>query len=152
VLAATLSVGVLSSQIGAMIKLLRVLMLGPVVLTLVCIMARRKRNRNGQASSQIAGRGERLISTPVTTLVPWFMLGFMALALCRSSGRLPAAILGPIASATHLLTIVSMAALGLNVDQRTLAQCGNKIALTVSGSLAALFLMSLTIVHVLPAP
>lgn len=151
VLAATLPVGTLSSQIGTIVKLLRVLMLGPVVLGIACIVAGRKRRLIRQAPRQERQSG-LLISTPITTLVPWFLVGFVGLASCRSSGVLPSAMIGPTASAAHLLTVVSMAGLGLNVDLRTLGQCGSKIALVVAGSLAGIFLMSLLIVRTLPLP
>lgn len=150
VLAATLPVGILSSQIGTVIKLLRVLMLGPVVLGIACIAAGRKRRLLHCATDQQGAHRAARISTPITTLVPWFLVGFVGLASCRSCGVLPGALVGPTASAAHLLTVVSMAALGLNVDLRTLTQCGNRVALAVAGSLASTFLMSLLIVRSLP--
>ncbi len=152
VLAATLPVGTLSSQIGTIVKLLRVLMLGPVVLGIAGIVAGRKRRLLRRAPPQQEGQGAPRISTPITTLVPWFLVGFVGLASCRSSDVLPGVLIGPIASAAHLLTVVSMAGLGLTVDLRTLAQCGNRIALTVAGSLAGIFLISLMIVRSLPLP
>ena len=150
VLAATLPVGILSSQIGTVIKLLRVLMLGPVVLGIACIAAGRKRRLLHCATDQQGAHRAARISTPITTLVPWFLVGFVGLASCRSCGVLPGALVGPTASVAHLLTVVSMAALGLNVDLRTLTQCGNRVALAVAGSLASTFLMSLLIVRSLP--
>ena len=150
VLAATLPVSILSSQVGTMIKLLRVAMLGPMVVILSCLMASRRRQEVRRNPRSVAGQDGPFLLTPVATLVPWFLVGFVALASCRSLGLLPSNVLGPIGSTGHLLTIVSMAALGLNVDLRMLARCGNRIAMAVSGSLVVLFVMSITVVRVLP--
>ena len=150
VLAATLPVSVLSSQVGTMIKLLRVLMLGPVVVGIACVVAIQQRRRGRHKPHWPIVQAEFRMSTPIATLVPWFLVGFVGLALCRSSGVVPGALLGPVVSLAHLLTVLSMAALGLNVDIRSLARCGNRIALAVAGSLAAILLMSFFIVRGLP--
>src|SRR3984885_7158618 len=69
VLAATLPIGALSNQVGTVIKLVRVLMLGPVVLGFSLLAgglrpAESRANRHGPA---------------LTELVPWFIIGFLAL-------------------------------------------------------------------------
>lgn len=152
VLAATLPVGPLSSQIGTVVKLLRVLMLGPVVLGISFIVTRRKSCLMRHASPQGEARESFRPSTSIATLVPWFLVGFVGLAACRSSGVIPSAAIEPTATTAHLLTVVSMAALGLNVDLRALARCGDRTALAVAGSLAGIFLASLLIVSCLPLP
>ena len=152
VLAATLPVGLLSSQIGTIVKLLRVLMLGPVILGIGGVQVWRARRIDRIARHAPQNHGPARVSTPVSTLVPWFLVGFVGLASCRTSGLVPGALIGPAASAAHLLTVVSMAALGLNVDIRTLTQCGNRIALAVAGSLASILFLSLMIVRSLSPP
>lgn len=67
VLAATIPVGAVSTQIGTLVKLMRVLMLGPVILLLGL-----KGGRSGNA---------RL---PLKHLVPWFIVGFFAMMVARS--------------------------------------------------------------------
>lgn len=152
VLAATVPVGTLSSQIGTVVKLLRVLMLGPVVLGVAFIVTRRGGRLLRHASPRQEARRALPTSPPIAMLVPWFLMGFVGLAACRSSGVIPGALIGPTGSAAHLLTVVSMAALGLNVDLRTLARCGSRIALAMAGSLAGIFLMSLLVVRAFPLP
>jgi uncharacterized integral membrane protein (TIGR00698 family) len=71
VLAATAPVSAVSLQMGTLVKLLRVLMLGPVVLVLT-LMER----RSGEA---VLGSGR----LPIRHLVPWFILGFIALRLLQ---------------------------------------------------------------------
>src|SRR6185295_14484806 len=77
VLAATLPIGELSNQVGTIVKLVRVLMLGPVVLGLALLM--------GRMRSASAAPGERRWP-PLRELVPWFIVGFLLLALVRSLG------------------------------------------------------------------
>ncbi|WP_237480702.1 YeiH family protein [Lichenibacterium dinghuense] len=152
VLAATLPVSVLSSQIAVIVKLLRVMMLGPVVLGIAFLVTRRRHRLLRHASPRQEAREALRTSTPIAMLVPWFLVGFFGLAACRSSGLVPSAFVAPTASAAHLLTVVSMAALGLNVDLRTLVRCGNRTALAVAGSLALILLLSLLIVRSFPLP
>lgn len=122
VLAATVPVGVLSSQVGTLVKLMRVLMLGPVVLFLGLVQGRRER-----------------VSLPVSTLVPWFIIGFLLMVGARSAGLLPEAALPALQASSAYLTVVSMAALGLSVDLRSVAASGGRV-------LAAGFLSILTLV------
>jgi uncharacterized integral membrane protein (TIGR00698 family) len=135
VLAAAAPVGVLAMQTGTLVKLVRVLMLGPVVLGL-SLLARRA--GNGAAGALKLHR-----------LAPWFILGFLALAAIRSTGWLPQPVLAPTAVAANLLTVVSMAALGLEVDVRVVARAGGRVMTVVTASLAALGAISLGLIHLL---
>ncbi|MEO8286647.1 MAG: putative sulfate exporter family transporter [Chloroflexota bacterium] len=130
VLAATLPVSALSGQIGTLVKLARVLMLGPVVL----FFALRFRQPDG------AGR------VSVSKLVPPFIIGFLLLALARSVGVLPAAIADPLREVSRWLTIAAMAALGLGVDVRAVRKVGRPVLLTVAGSLLVLIVVSATLI------
>ncbi|WP_342151639.1 YeiH family protein [Methylorubrum sp. SB2] len=135
VLAATAPVAALSVQVGTLVKLVRVLMLGPVVLAL-SLGARRA-----------GGRGDA--GLPLHRLVPWFILAFLALAGLRSAGLIPQAALPPLAGAANGLTVVSMAALGLGVDLRSLAGAGPRVTLAVVASLVALAGISLGLIRLL---
>jgi uncharacterized integral membrane protein (TIGR00698 family) len=134
VLAATAPVSALSAQVGTLVKLVRVLMLGPVVLVLSLIAARRAQ-----------GDGARL-KLNVSKLVPWFILGFLALVAARSMGAIPEPALKPASSAATLLTIISMAALGLGVDVRQVAKAGVKATSVVTLSLLVLGAISLGLI------
>jgi uncharacterized integral membrane protein (TIGR00698 family) len=132
VLAATLPIGALSNQVGTVIKLVRVLMLGPVVLELA-LLARRVR----PASDRLDPRRPRL-----GELVPWFIVGFLIVLAVRSMGLIPQPILPAITSVAALLTTVAMGALGLGVDVRVVARTGVRVTLAVVASLIVLGLMS----------
>ncbi|GJE56261.1 MULTISPECIES: YeiH family protein [Methylobacterium] len=141
VLAATVPIGLAATQIGTLVKLVRVLMLGPVVVALSFVAPRL--SPEGGATDQRSAR------PGLGKLVPWFILGFLALASLRSLGLVPDAALPPLARIATMLTIVSMAALGLGVDVRGLAQVGGRVTLVVTGSLAVLIAVSLVLIRVL---
>ncbi|WBV44274.1 YeiH family protein [Pseudoroseomonas cervicalis] len=129
VLAATAPVGALAVQVGTLVKLVRVLMLGPVVLALSVAA--------GAKSGQKPG---------LARLVPWFILGFLGLAALRALGAVPEALLPPLAAVTSGLTLLAMAALGLGVDLRSVAQAGPRVTATVVLSLLALGVVSLGVI------
>jgi len=134
VLAATAPAGSLAVQMGTLVKLVRVLMLGPVVLAL------------SLANGRQDGRGKR---PGFAKLVPWFIIGFVALAVLRAVGAVPEALLPPLAMITSILTVLAMAALGLGVDVRVVARAGGRVSATVVLSLLALGAVSLGLIRLL---
>ena len=144
VLAATAPVGALAVQMGTLVKLVRVLLLGPVVVGLSLIEARRHRQAANAPAREASGK-----RPPLRRLVPWFIIGFMGMAALRSLGLIPAFMLGPIASVATLLTVLSMAALGLGVDVRTVGRAGAGVATTVTASLLVLAVISLGLIRLL---
>ncbi len=137
VLAATLPIGALSNQVGTVVKLVRVLMLGPVVLAVSLFFAP---PRDG------ARRAGRL--PDLQHIVPWFIAGFLAVLLLRSTGVIPARLLGPLKFTAATLTTISMAGLGLGVDVRVVAKAGARVTAAVTISLVALGIISLVLIRV----
>jgi uncharacterized integral membrane protein (TIGR00698 family) len=135
VLAATLPIGALSNQVGTLVKLIRVLMLGPVVLALSLV------------AGAAQGQGRRRLA--LHHVVPWFILGFLVMAGLRSVGALPAAAVETIPKIAGALTVVSMAALGLGVDVKAVARAGARVTAAVTLSLVALGGVSLLLIHLL---
>ncbi|PZW48077.1 putative integral membrane protein (TIGR00698 family) [Humitalea rosea] len=144
VLAATAPLGVLAVQVGTLVKLVRVLMLGPVVLVL-SLLTPRLREAPGAAAPHVTA-GDR---PTLHRLVPWFILGFLAMSLLRSLGLIPQPVLAPLAGAASALTVISMAALGLGVDVRTVARAGGRVSAAVSLSLLALGAIALGLIRLL---
>jgi uncharacterized integral membrane protein (TIGR00698 family) len=140
VLAATVPAGLVSAQIGSVVKLIRVLMLGPVVVALSLVAPRWLGGKPGDTGNK---------GFSFFRFVPWFILGFLLLSALRSLGIIPADIAGPIARITIFLTIVSMAALGLGVDIRVLAKVGGRVTAAVTLSLLFLLALSIGIVFLL---
>jgi uncharacterized integral membrane protein (TIGR00698 family) len=146
VLAATAPLGSVAIQVGTLVKLVRVLMLGPVCLALSLITPRLREEPDEAAPSVTAGDRPRPGRLAVHKLVPWFILGFLALVAARSLGAVPHAALTPMAQAASLLTVISMAALGLGTDLRAVAQAGGRVTAAVVSSLLALGLISLGLI------
>jgi uncharacterized integral membrane protein (TIGR00698 family) len=146
VLAATLPIGALSNQVGTVVKLVRVLMLGPVVLGLSLISRRLPPEpKAGSDKIRLAKRS----GPALHELVPWFIIGFLIVAAFRSFGLIPQAMLVPLATTASLLTTVSMAALGLGVDIRVVASAGVRVTAAVTASLVILGLISLGLIRLL---
>ncbi len=134
VLAATLPIGALSNQVGTVIKLVRVLMLGPVVLGLSLLA------RDLRADPRLDRANRR--SPDLHELVPWFITGFLVVLIVRSLGLIPQSVLPTITRVAAILTTISMAALGLGVDVRVVAKSGVRVTLAVTASLIILGLIS----------
>jgi len=149
VLAATAPVSMLSVQVGTLVKLVRVLMLGPVVLALSLFASRLREETDEPAPNVTAGDRPAPGRPPIHKLVPWFILGFLGLAALRSLGVVPEAILPVLGVTATVLTILSMAALGLGVDVRVVARAGGPVTAAVVISLLALGAVSLGLIRLL---
>lgn len=134
VIAAAAPFGATAIKIGTLVKLVRVLMLGPVCVVLA-MLAPRLREADEGACDGVRAKPAR---PPLHRLVPWFIVGFIALAAARSFDLIPEAFLAPMATAATLLTVISMAALGLGVDVRTVAKAGGPVTAAVVLSLVTL--------------
>ncbi|MBC7585996.1 MAG: putative sulfate exporter family transporter [Tardiphaga sp.] len=133
VLAATLPIGALSNQVGTVVKLVRVLMLGPVVFVL-SLTARHL--HDGKDPSRKPPK------LALHQLLPWFIVGFLLIATVRSLGLIPTTLIKPIASVASVLTTISMAGLGLGVDVRVVAKAGLPVTIAVTLSLIVLAVIS----------
>lgn len=131
VLAATAPIGGAAVQVGAMVKLSRVMMLGPLILCLSLATGR---------------RGEKL---PLARLLPWYIVAFAGLAAARTAGLLPTSMLPIMASVGGLFTLVSMAALGLSTNFRLALASGGRVAAAAVLSLGALGALSFALLGLL---
>ena len=134
VLAAAAPFGAVATQTGTVVKLVRVLMLGPVILALSLIF----RDRAPTAAKPGLHR-----------LLPWFIIGFLVMIALRSFDLIPQAALAPMAAASGLLTVVAMAALGLQTDIRAVARAGGRVVAAVILSLGALVGLALALIRLL---
>lgn len=149
VLAATAPLGATAVQMGTLVKLMRVLMLGPVVLVL-SLLTRRWRDEPDEALPHVtAGDRPATGRLPLHKLVPWYIAGFLALIALRSADLVPHGALVPIATAANWLTVIAMAALGLGTDLRVVASSGGRVTATVTLSLLLLGGISLGLIWLL---
>ncbi|MBK1970684.1 MULTISPECIES: YeiH family protein [Brevundimonas] len=135
VLAAAAPASLAAVQTGAVVKLVRVLMLGPV-----CLVLGLMRSKQSEA-----GRGPKLHQ-----MAPWFILVFLVLMAVRSLGWLPEAILPPLQASVSALTLIAMAALGLMVDPRAVARAGPRVAAVAALSALLIGLLALAVIAFLP--
>jgi uncharacterized membrane protein YadS len=142
VLAATVPVSLLSTQVGTLVKLVRVTMLGPGV---ACIALFARSFRADQPASAPGKHN-------VFKAVPWFIVIFFTLATLRSLSLIPDGAIAPPQKAANLLTVPSMAALGLGVDLRVIGQVGGRVTAAVTLSLTFLLIVSLCLIrYVIPS-
>jgi uncharacterized integral membrane protein (TIGR00698 family) len=125
VLAATAPAGTLAVQVGTLVKLIRVLMLGPVIFTLALIGGRARETK-----------------LPIAQVVPWFIIGFIAMIGACSLDLIPDVARAPIKTTSSFLTILAMAALGLSVDIRNVLHVGGRVVIAALLSLTFLCALS----------
>lgn len=131
VIAASFPVSQLSGEVATLVKLVRVLFLGPVVL-IFGLLHRQPENA--------------LDTSKRPALIPWFITGFMILAVLRFVGLVPAPGVQVAQQASRLLTILAMAGLGLGVEFAAIHKVGPRVMVAVFGSLAFLIALSLTLI------
>jgi uncharacterized integral membrane protein (TIGR00698 family) len=134
VVAAAFIVSNLSGQVATLVKLIRVLFLGPVIIVLG-FLHRGERARDGGAPASWSRR--------VATYVPWFVAGFLALALLRTTGVVSDGLGGRAQSLSTVLFIVAMAGLGFGVDLKHVRAVGPRVAAAVLASMGFMILASL---------
>jgi uncharacterized membrane protein YadS len=134
VLAAAYPVSNIAGEMATLVKLTRVLLLGPVV---IVIAAWWRRSTHAAASAAPSPRGR---------FVPWFILGFAVLATLRATGLLSVSNAELASDAAHRLTLAAMAGLGLSVDLREVRRVGPKAA--VAATLGLLFMLGLALLLV----
>jgi uncharacterized integral membrane protein (TIGR00698 family) len=122
VLAATFPVSQVSGEVGTLVKLLRVLLLGPVVLV-VGVLFQRVQGASGARQ-------------PWRRYVPWFVAAFLGLAAANTLGLVPSGVVTPAQAVSRSLTAVAMAGLGFGVELSAVRRVGGRIALAVLACLA----------------
>jgi len=143
VLAAAAPFGTTAMHMGALVKLVRVLMLGPVCLLLSLLAPRLA----PQPATRERGAGRR--QPGALHALPWFIAAFMILAALRSVGLVPQALVAPASEAATILTLLSMAALGLGVDVRMVARSGWRVVAAAVLSILGLTAIALALLHML---
>jgi len=114
---------------ATMTKLTRVALLAPIMVMLAASKGRRDDIQGGQAGRR-AG---------ILRMIPWFVWGFLALALLRSVGALPSLVFegasegikvaGLLRFVGKVLLVIALAAIGLTVNVRKLGAAGGKALL-----------------------
>ena len=108
-------VGTVALGTAVLVKLVRVLLLAPMV-TVAALSARRSaRARSGGPAADLP-------------LVPAFVVGFLAMVAVRSAGLVPAGVLDAAATARSVLLAAALFSLGASLDVRSLVVTGRRAA------------------------
>lgn len=138
VVAAGAAVGPEAASTAVIVKMVRVMMLAPFLLALSASQARAARMQGQHA----AGHG--------AITIPWFALGFVAMAGVHSLGVLPAAVVHAGVQLDGLLLAIAMAALGLTTHVQAVRAAGLKPLLLAAALFAWLLVAGLALSHYLP--
>ncbi|WP_259782576.1 YeiH family protein [Aestuariispira ectoiniformans] len=132
VLAAAQPGGAIAVQTGTLVKLIRVLMLGPVLLGLATF-----RQRGARTSFRL------------DQVLPWFIIGFAVMMVLRSIGIIHDDLAATFNTGSNALTVIAMAGLGLTVDLRSVCHAGGRIIITASLSILTLVIISFGLIALL---
>ena len=105
-----------------MVKLTRTLSIIPTVIVFAFIQVNIKRNEAKKAG--LASDAKTQIS--FIKLFPWFILGFVAMAIINSIGLIPPALSASAKSISKFLMVAALAAIGLNTSFKDMAKSGIK--------------------------
>ncbi len=109
-----------ATDTAVVVKLVRTLMIIPIVVGLAGLEARRAA-RAQVASDDGAGRAG---GVRVFRLVPWFLIGFLVVVLLRTFGVLPAVAAPGFAAVATFLITVALGAIGVSTDFGALRRAG----------------------------
>src|SRR5690625_451794 len=116
VVAAATTYGATAADHAVVVKLVRTLLIIPIVVGLSLLVARRDRRATGADGGTAR--------PPVRRLVPWFLVGFLLLATVNSLGLVPGTWHGPLATTAGFLITVALTAIGLSTDVPALRAAG----------------------------
>jgi len=109
VTAAGFSINQHTGEIATIVKMIRILMLGPFILLLSLLISKGKKGRT--------------VSTP---LFPKFIIGFIVLSVLVSFSILPSNVVSILKVASKIILTISMAAIGLKISFKSLFDFGHK--------------------------
>ena len=97
-----------AGDFAMMVKLTRTIAIIPTVLVFAYIGTRIK-----QKELQSANGGKKV---KLSKIIPWFICGFLALAILNSTGCIPVAVSGVLKSTSKFLMVTALAAIGLGTS------------------------------------
>ena len=109
-----------AGDFATMVKLTRTLSIIPTVIVFALIEVNIKRKAAlGAGSSK-----EIKTNVKFTKIFPWFILGFIALAIINSFGVIPTSVSGTLKTLSKFLMIAALAAIGLNTSFKDMKKSG----------------------------
>lgn len=107
-----------AGDIATMVKLTRTIAIIPTVLVFAYVGIRMKRKE-----MQAEGGNKKV---DMKKVIPWFILGFLALAILNSLSLIPAVVSAPMKSASKFLMVTALAAIGLSTSITDFKRAGLK--------------------------
>jgi len=107
-----------AGDFATMVKLTRTIAIIPTVLVFAWIGVRMKKKE-----MQATGDGKKV---NMTKIIPWFIGGFLLLAIINSVGLIPAAVSGILKTASKFLMVTALAAIGLSTSITDFKNAGLK--------------------------
>lgn len=107
-----------AGDFATMVKLTRTLSIIPTVIIFALISAHLKRKEAG-ADGETVMADLRLIK-----IIPWFILGFLALAAINSFGVIPETVSSGMKNVSKFLMVCALAAIGLNTSFKDMKKSG----------------------------
>ena len=107
-----------AGDFATMVKLTRTIAIIPTVLVFAWIGVRMKKKE-----MQAAGDGKKV---NMMKIIPWFIGGFLLLAIINSVGLIPVTVSGMMKSASKFLMVTALAAIGLNTSLLDFKKAGLK--------------------------
>ena len=107
-----------AGDFATMVKLTRTLSIIPTVIAFALISAHLKRKESGAGGTAVKAEF-RLVK-----VIPWFILGFLGLAVINSFGLIPAGVSAGMKDISKFLMIAALAAIGLNTSFKDMKKSG----------------------------
>lgn len=107
-----------AGDFATMVKLTRTLSIIPTVIAFALINARIKRKEAGADGAAVKAK------LGLTKIIPWFILGFLALAVINSFGVIPQAVSSGMKDVSKFLMVSALAAIGLNTSFKDMKKSG----------------------------
>ncbi|MDD6492885.1 MAG: YeiH family protein, partial [Firmicutes bacterium] len=102
---------------ATMVKLTRTLAIIPTVITFALVNMHLKKKANQTAQNE-------KINVNMKSIIPWFILGFLAMSLLNSVGVIPAAVSSVLKEISKFLMVAALAAIGLNTNFKEMKKAG----------------------------
>jgi uncharacterized integral membrane protein (TIGR00698 family) len=123
VVAAGRAVGEQAANTAVIAKMVRVMMLAPFLIILSAWLSRSSQRDDASGRTERAGDAKQRGGGIV---IPWFALGFVAVAGLNSLALLPAAVVGHVIDIDGALLAMAMAGLGLSTHVSAIRKAGMK--------------------------
>lgn len=107
-----------AGDFATMVKLTRTLSIIPVVIIFAVINMRLKQKENVNAEASVKTKSY------VLTIFPWFIFGFIGLAIINSFGIIPSSLSNFLKESSKFLMVAALASIGLNTSFREMRKSG----------------------------